>query len=510
MRNNFLNKVSITFFALFLMLLMGSFEQVSACSCIQSAPCQDYDRADVVFVGKVVGSKYQKTVEEYVESLETSLKPKKKSVTYDVGEIYFEVTEKFGEANIGSRVTIHSTTGGGDCGYWFERGKTYIVFASREGSETDSGISSLTFGGDIKEKLKPEPNRLWTTICSGTRSAESSEAVLKYLRNLPKDGSGGMILGRIDESIKDYSEENLRSKPMPEIQVKAQQTSGDQRAFYGTTDKNGYYEIKVPPGKYLVTLLDSTLYYGELSDNEPLEIADKKCELKTFYVVNDSRIEGKVIDADGNPVTDITIDLIPVGKDRNDQGFDYELSQLFNEGKFTFAGLALGRYQISLNYTDKPDEDSPYPTFFYPNTANRSEAEVFEIKYGTKIKDLIFQLPPKLKRRKITGQVLWKNGKPAKNAEVQLVDVEFDDNVFFDRIKTNANGEFEAVWLEGRKYKLKVIVWQKSTKDNYFFGVADTESEVFTLDETTPKFKLVLNNIDPKERSITRTTVRSN
>ena len=381
-------KFSIFMFALFLMLSFGSVEQILACSCLRSAPCQNFDRADVVFVGKVVGSKHQITEKKY-DDKEDKLKP----VTYDVGEIYFEVTKAFSGTAIGSRLTIHSEISGATYGYAFERGKSYVVFASKSESK-------------VKE--------LWTGLCSGTKEVSEAKATLDYLQNLPKDGSGGMILGRIDESIKDYSEGRFKSKPMPDIEIKAQQIDGDHRVFYGTTNKDGYYEIKVPTGNYLVTLLDSNLFYDKLNNDKLIKIPDKSCEVKNFNVINDSRIEGRIIDARGNPAIGISIDLIPVGRNRTDKNFDRESAYIGEDGFFSFSGIPLGRYQISLNYTDKPEDDSPYPTSFFPNTPNRSEANIFEIEYGMKIKDLIFELPPKLKKLKITGQVFWENEKPAK------------------------------------------------------------------------------------------------
>ncbi len=330
------------------------------------------------------------------------------------------------------------------------------------------------------------------------------------LKELPKDFLGGLIIGKIDESIKNLSGKGMRSKPMPDVEVKAQEIGGKQSDFYGKTDVNGYYEMKVPSGKYVVTLIDSNFYYGQPSDNKPIELSDKQCEVKNFYVVNDSRIEGKVIDSLGDPVTDILIVLIPVGINYKDKSFDYGLSQTFNKGHFSFTGLSPGLYQISLNYTEKPDDDSPYPTFFYPYTTNRDEAQIIEINYGTKLMGLVFQLPPKLKKRKLTGQVFWKNGKPAKNAEVELTDIEYDDDIFFDKIKTDANGNFEIEWFEGRKYRINAIVWQTSNDKTYSFGIADAETEVFVLNEETSKFKIVLKTINPNEKSYTRSTVRAN
>jgi hypothetical protein len=331
-------------------------------------------------------------------------------------------------------------------------------------------------------------------------------------KKLSEGFSGGLIIGKIDESIKDYSGNGVRSKPMPYIQVKAQQIGEEHRVFYGLTNENGYYEIEVPVGKYAVTLIDSNLYYGEPSQNELIELSNKQFKLKDFYVVNDSRIIGKVIDSEGNPVMDISIELIPIGKNREDENFDYGLSYNENDGTFVFSGLSLGRYQISLNYIDNPDDYSPYPTFFYPNTTNRNEAQVIDIKYGTKIKDLLFQLPPKLKKRKITGQVFWKNGEPAKNAEVQLKDVEFDNDVFSysNRIETNDKGEFELEWFEERNYKIEVRVLEKASNGEFSFVIAEAESDTFRLDEKTPGFKLVLNEKSESEKSYFRRIGRSN
>ncbi|HEX9962657.1 MAG TPA: hypothetical protein VGB00_17120 [Pyrinomonadaceae bacterium] len=91
------NKISFFLFALSLALSLGSLAaRVSACSCVPSAPCQSFGRSDVVFVGKVVGAKFQKQVPDYGQDNEnsnTATPTAPKKTTYDVGEIYFEVGE---------------------------------------------------------------------------------------------------------------------------------------------------------------------------------------------------------------------------------------------------------------------------------------------------------------------------------------------------------------------------------------------------------------------------------
>ena len=54
------------------------------------------------------------------------------------------------------------------------------------------------------------------------------------------------------------------------------------------------------------------------------------------------------------------------------------------------------------------------------------------------------------------------------------------------------------------------IVWQKSPDGQSGFGIGDAESKVFTLDDKTGKFRIVLNANNPSERIIIRKTVRAN
>ena len=510
MKSNIFHHIS----ALFIILLFGGFLSARACSCVPTAPCQSFGRADVAFVGKVVGSKHQKTSTKYetVNEGKEDERTVEKKVTYDVGEIYFEVTEAFQSVEKNTRVTIHSSTGGGDCGFWFKRGETYVVFASRENSKIGDVISSQTFGGTIAEPLKADANRLWTTICSGTKEIKNAQETLSYLRNLPKTGSGGTIVGRIDEAINDYTSERLNGKPYPNIRIQAQQTDGEKKSFYGTSNKNGYFEIFVPVGTYNVTpILEPNITFDSRysKESEPVKIDDRRCESKIFWAVNDSEISGKVVKPDGSLAHKVSLNLIPADKERKFNSFENKLLFVY-DGVFDLKGIPLGRYQIALNYVDKPDKDSPYPAYFYPNTADRSKAKIFEIVPGAKFKDVVFTLPDELKKRKIQGTIVWKNGKPAVGAEVQLVDAEFERDAFFNPPITDAKGAFSMEWFEGRKYIIKVVVWKKSPDNQSAYGVANAETEVFTLDNKTQNFKIVLTPNGMDDRFFNRQTIRSN
>ncbi|MBX3244900.1 MAG: hypothetical protein KF685_10625 [Acidobacteria bacterium] len=490
-------------FSLFLILGFGYFEMVYACSCMPTAPCQSFARADVVFIGKVTGSKLQRTTTEYEQvnagtPEETYIE---KAVTYDVGEIYFEVIEGIKAAEKGSTITINSSTGGGDCGAWFKRGDTYVVFASKEGSTAQTGISSLTYGGDMAIERKPDPERLWTTLCAGNRELDHAEDELVYLKNLPKPGDGAQIVGTIFESINDYSEENLTGKPMPATKIRVKRRSGGNDEYVGISDAKGKFSITVPPGKYIAEpVIDDTLSYSDRYSKDPIEfeVTDLKCEVKTFWVENNSRIAGKAVDHRGTPVNDITLHLTPVEKNKRDSGFNNYWAGVYENGEFEFNGIPAGRYHLSLNYTEKPDEEAPYSTTFYPLKHNRKEAQVIEIGPGTKINGLKFAVPQKLKKLPLIGTVLWKDGQPAAGAEVDLIDVEFERSAFFDKPVADDSGQFQMEWFGGRKYKLEVIVWQKEA-DGSGYGIGHAETEEFILTNDTQEFRIVLDTTDPRK-----------
>lgn len=492
---------------------LSSYLSVDACSCLPTAPCQSFGGADVVFTGRVVGSKQRKTVVDYetVNEGRTNEKTVKKAITYDVGEVYFQVLDGYLGAKKGSRITIYSNTGGGDCGQWFRRGETYVIFAQKEGvpKNPDDSFQKYTLGS---QRLSANADRLWTSICSGNRTLADARETISYLNNLPKPGDGGEIVGTVYESIQDYSNENFSAKRMSGMRVRASSMESPASEYFGTSDVKGNFTIKVPAGNYrLQPVIPSNLSFNPESEDEekaePISVQDQQCKIRTVRIVNNSEFSGKVVNKSGELMSGITVDLVPMGKDPKGASFDSKWASVW-EGQFSFKGVPTGRYQLSLNYDDTPDDDSPYPTTFYPLTLDRSKATIFDIKPGTKIADLLFQLPEKLAKRAIAGAVVWRDGKAAVGAEVQLVDIESGHPS--KSVKADANGAFQMSWFEGRKYKIKVVVWQMSPDGQSGFGVADAETKEFILDENTGKFRIVLAKLNPNERSITRTTRRAN
>jgi hypothetical protein len=61
-----------------------------------------------------------------------------------------------------------------------------------------------------------------------------------------------------------------------------------------------------------------------------------------------------------------------------------------------------------VNYLTAPDKDNPYPATFAPGVLDRSKAQIFEIKPGTKLTEVVIQLPNRLTSHKVSGSILAK------------------------------------------------------------------------------------------------------
>lgn len=94
----------------FMMIFHSS--NVYACSCAQPQTVKDqFSRSEAVFSGKVLEVKEQKNLNGSMT----------KAALFDVSRIWKGGTE--------SQIIIHTGSGGGDCGFKFENGKEYLVYA---------------------------------------------------------------------------------------------------------------------------------------------------------------------------------------------------------------------------------------------------------------------------------------------------------------------------------------------------------------------------------------------
>lgn len=441
-------------FAAVLFVLLA-FDVAAGCSCMRErSPCNYYGDASAIFLGRVVGAAQQNT----------SVDENGNKITYDVGTIRFLVQENFKGAP-GYEVEIHSGTGGGDCGYWFLRNESYVVYAYRS---KDSG-------------------ELYTHICTRTRHVINAEEDLAYLRAQATTKPGASLSGRLVRLIGDPEHGPAEEGPKM-VGVKVVVT-GEGKTIETETNEKGEYSFKgLSPGNYDVApqLPDSLAAsstqdrydnFGRFTHREPVLLSDRGCTELPFVVQFNGVVSGKVADAAGVPVKEVQINLVT--GDDNDKGW-YTWTD--HEGKYSFTKVHPGSYLLGFNLKWAPNKGDPYPKTYYPGVKTRFEASLITVGEGEKLKGYDMTLPPRLTERAVKLTVVWPDGRPATGATVRYEMNEATD--FGTRVNADAKGQATLTLFDKHYY---VIYARVETAG----GTHSVPVEVF-VDKSLKPLRLVL------------------
>lgn len=219
--------------------------------------------------------------------------------------------------------------------------------------------------------------------------------------------------------------------------------------------------------------------------------------LSVFGQSDGGSVSGRLLKSNGSPLPYTEIELVPVAYDKQiDDSRFWATSD--SAGGFVFSGVPFGKYTLSVNFDEKPTAASPYPTHFYPNNSNRTEAKIIEITPGGNIAGLNFRAPAPLAQRKVVGKVVGADGKPVSGAFVYLRDVAYDKTLDLD-IQTDRSGNFTLTGFETRQYQIGALLYEQanpSVADSPGKMLAAAYSPVFTLAAANPNFTLVLEESD--------------
>ncbi|HSL21171.1 MAG TPA: hypothetical protein VK886_06515 [Vicinamibacterales bacterium] len=217
-----------------LMTALSQARPSQACFCSASGPpCQHYWAVDVVFAGTV----------RAIETIDVEMA----GGTFPQRLVHFNVAAAYRNAAPGP-LDVVTGQGGGDCGYRFEVGKRYLVYAyKREG-------------------------RLLASICSRTRPIENAQEDLGYIASNPTGAGGARVFGRIAQWLRDpVGETAVEYGPARDVRVYVR---GDHWGVELRSDGNGRYNIgNVPPGKYVVGVIPPPQFNQRYLERE-IQIAD--------------------------------------------------------------------------------------------------------------------------------------------------------------------------------------------------------------------------------------------
>lgn len=447
-------KILLSFLFLLNIFFLGA-ANAEACSCMMMSSCEAYARAKIVFTGKIIKA----------EKAENGLRHQ------------VQVEENFlGMENV--TLTDVYTDNASSCMFSMTTGEDYLIYAWRD----DEG-------------------QLWTGMCSHTAPVENAEEDLNYIRSIKNSGKiGGTIKGRV------VDENGSREEPQkPENVDKVFVESKDGEKFEAAIEANGNYEIGglkegkynifINPPKGYTTNYDADPYSDDSDERKFTEVSGQGCSVKNFEVKINGVISGKVFDADGNPVSERRVSLFRLSDpnkaiqsettaesaETEDDGevpvqkaeeFEADFDDYTNEdGSYNFRGLPPGRYllgfEIAKYLSIREDEDQYVPVYF-PGAKKQETAVIIDLKKSQILTDKNIQLFPKLKKRKITGQIVWKNGKSEPKAEVEYYGRREGnpDSNWLGNLKVDAKGNFEFEGYEETEYLIKAEFNKNISQDS--------------------------------------------
>ncbi|MBC8031893.1 MAG: hypothetical protein H7Z16_17555 [Pyrinomonadaceae bacterium] len=414
-------------FALIVLIVFASLtwltQTVSACSCMgPGPPCQAYWTTSAVFTGEVIEITSTTIDDEHLRGYPQKL-------------VRFAVSESFRGAS-GRLIEAITGNGGGDCGYPFKVGNSYLVYAYRN----------------------PKDNRLYAGICSRTRPLPEAGEDLEYIRNLAKAEAGATISGVVNryQRVKaDVSYQPLA--PASGIRVIVE---GNGRSVESVTDSSGQYRVTgLPSGKYKVrlTVPDGLWIYAA---ERGIEVQDKGCAVVGFTLETNTSLSGKVIDENGEPAAKIRVDLVPPDQINQRYQRNHLSAYTDEKGRFVFRSIPPANYLLGIRLSRLAEPTFAYPRTFHPGTSDPTQAAVIAITEGQTLEGYDLQLPGKLDPRTIEGSVVWPDGKPVPNANLCFEEVEHAEgsSCHAGDAKVTPDGHFSLTVLEGLRYLLRAHV----------------------------------------------------
>lgn len=413
-------RLSATLLALLLPAFLAP--EARACSCMFGglSPCQEYWKADAVFVGAVVGeSKFTLDEGTYKETMRL---------------VRLAVEQPLRGVE-GSEVEVATGWGGGDCGYEFRRGQRYVVYARR--GEKDG--------------------RLYTGICMRTRPLAEADEDLAYVRGLGSAEPTGTVFGQVFRRNYGRQDGEPAFKPVADAELTVE-GGGASREL--KTDASGGYRVEgLAAGKYRVTVkVPPGLFYedgkGERAAvGREVEVAERGCAQSDFHLESDTRVAGRVVDPAGRPVAGLPVQMRGApGDARNVNNFRYARTDA--GGRFEFRAVPPGDYLLGVRILGSAGEAVPYPRTYFPGVVSKEEATVLKVKEGERATGLELRLPAQLSEYEVAGTVVWEDGRPAPGAFVYVSLQEEGGVGGMKPAQADERGRFVLKVYEGQNYRM--------------------------------------------------------
>jgi len=459
-----------------------------ACTCSEQAPsqCPGLQKDDVVFLGTVtaiedIAYAAPRPPDSPDTATDTSSKP---SAPVDIiasrlTHYHFHIDESFAPADgplSAAEIDIFSGGEDGDCGYRFKQGQQYVVF-------THQGVD----------------NRLFATICGGTRPVSEARALVPQLRAMRNGQRVASVFGVLRRSEPPFLA--LPDDPdevLPNISLKLR--SHDDR-FETSSNSDGVYSFyDVHAGVYSFTArlpVRMELTRKSLTGGlPPFRIPNGACYEYDVDALPTGHIRGSVLGPDGKPLALASVELYRAGT------YDDSRPGLWGfqgaEGVFNLDHVGPGDYILVFNRANRVDPNAPYPRAFYPGVADPSEARPITLKDGQQLLKVNMQVGGGYPTRLLRVQVKWQ-GARAPGSVTVMAQANSGENPSAQNLP---GGSYQFTLLESANYT--VSAWQDLTPRRAAPGRGGADCSPPSRIEAEP---VTVSGSDADTKSITLTLI---
>jgi hypothetical protein len=300
----------------------------------------------------------------------------------------------------GPTIEVYTGAGDGDCGYAFEAGRSYVVYASNA------------------------TGRFYTSICSRTRRLSEARQDLEYLRTFGRTPSATAVLrGIARRADPDPATGQFVESPFPGLSIRIE---GQRVREQVRTRADGTFDTRVPAGTYALSVDAPDGLYA--LHPESVTIRDVRgCAEAYIDVRSDGRITGRVLDAHGTPLKGVEMQLLEV-RDGARPGSPPDLyaSEVHEtvhsdaEGAYQFLRVEPGTYVIGIDSRTAGSQPWRRAWVMHPGTLRIEDATDVTIGVSERISVPDMVLPATVEFAVISGVIRDGMQRPVRNAMVSL------------------------------------------------------------------------------------------
>lgn len=378
-----------------LALLLAIATRVWACMCGGPWPSvkQAWQEAPFVFLGTVVLADPDDDSSQ---------------ATFQTQFVRVRVDEAFKGVSEGQTIELHQ--GSTDCHAKFRSGQRFVFFL---------------YAGRT-------PGSWHVPLCThALGSADPAGDDLLFLRGLPESAIGTRLSGEVEFYDPFAAQATRQFVGVPNVKVTITGPAGFTREML--TNSAGTYEVYgLPPGRYTVRVeapkgfvTFSPLIRGSADvqgDPAALEITADGGVSADFMLRADTRLSGRVLDANAAPLQHVCFSLKPLlgGGENGSGGFDCSEA----DGAYAMELIPPGEYRLVAWDEVQMGSHQSESTLYHPGVRERERATVFAIKPGDHLEDVDIRLPSDEKRWRIAGRIQFADGAPVPRGGVRFTSQE--------------------------------------------------------------------------------------